>query len=400
MRRQVALIGAFDRFNYGDLLFPQIVEHELRRCGVDADYRCYSLRAADLRSRGGVVTRPLSELRGQRLPPGSAAIVAGGEVLSARWLDAWLGLAGPRQSLAAKIAARIVGANVVDGVCRRLLDGDRPLPWVVSGTDLGHDIPVLFNAVGGTGIGRLPAPLIEAARTRLERAALLSVRDPQTKAALEGWDLPVEVRLAPDCGVLVAELWPGETAADKASDDARRTVDGLGGRYLVFQVGRYPAWRLVPLLAEQLREIHQGTGLAILLLPLGQASGHEDLVPLRSIAGRLRDLPVTLLSSPDVGDIVFAIAKAALFVGSSLHGNLTALAFGVPHVGFGARVAKLDQVLRTWDAACPEGTVNPERIAAAAVAAIDVGECERHQARDDVIAHARIAMATLVATLS
>jgi hypothetical protein len=399
MRRQVALIGAFDRFNFGDLLFPHIVEHELRRCGIDADYRCYSLRPADLRSRGGVLTRPLAELRGQRLPPGSVAIVAGGEVLSARWLDAWLGLAGPRRSLAAKIGSRLVGAGAVDAVCRRLLRGDRPLPWVVGGADLGHDLPVLFNGVGGTGIDRLPAPLLEAARARLERAAFLSVRDPQTKAALDGWDLPVEVRLAPDCGLLVANLWPEGAASNQASDAARRAVDGLGDRYLAFQVGRYPAWRLVPHLAEQLREIHRETGLAILLLPLGQAPGHEDAVPLARILGLLGDLPVTVLSSPQVVDIVFAIANAALFVGSSLHGNLTALAYGVPHVGFGARVAKLDQVLRTWDPICPEGTVQADRIAAAALAAIDIGEAERRQAGDNAVGHASAALRGLAATI-
>jgi hypothetical protein len=399
MRRRVALIGAFDRFNYGDLLFPHIVEHELRRRGIDADYRCYSLRPADLRSRGGVLTGPLAELRGQRLPPGSAAIVAGGEVLSARWLDAWLGLAGPRRSLAAKVAARLVGTGVVDSACRRLLGGNRPLPWVVSGEDLGHDVPVLYNGVGGTGVDRLPAPLLEAARARLERAAFLSVRDPQTKAALDGWGLPVEVHLAPDCGPLVAKLWPGEAAADQASDVARRAVDDLGDGYLVFQVGRYPAWGLVPQLAEQLREIHRETGLAILLLPLGQAPGHEDVVPLERISGLLGDLPVTVLSSPDVADIVFAIANAGLFVGSSLHGNLTALAYGVPHVGFGARVAKLDQVLRTWDSTCPQGTVAPDRVAAQAIGAIEIGVAQRRRARDEAISDATAAVGSLAATI-
>jgi polysaccharide pyruvyl transferase WcaK-like protein len=260
---------------------------------------------------------------------------------------------------------------------------------VVSGADLGHDIPVLFNAVGGTGIGGLPAPIREAARERLERAAFLSVRDPQTKEALDAWGLSVEVRLAPDCGVLVAELLPATAAADQASDATRRTVDGLRQGYLVFQAGRYPAWGLATVLAGQLRDIHRQTGLALLLLPLGQAPGHEDLVPLRSIAQRLRDLPVKLLPDPDIDDIALAIANAALFVGSSLHGNLTALAYGVPHVGFGARVAKLDHVLRTWDPTCPDGTVEADRIAAAALAAMRLDRETLTAARASAAASAR-----------
>ena len=400
MTRQVILIGAFDRFNFGDLLFPRIVEHELRRCGIDADYRCFSLRPADLRARGGVLTRPLSELRGQALAPGSAAVVAGGEVLSARWLDAWLGLAGPRRGLAAKITSRLVGAAPIDAACRRMLRGDRPLPWVIDGSDLGVEVPVLYNAVGGIGIDRLPAPLVTAARERLSRASYLSVRDPRTKAALDGWGLPFEVHLAPDCGVLVSQLWPDAKAAAFSPGDARRTIDRFGGRYLVFQVGRYPAWGLGSILAGQLREIHRDSGLSILLLPLGQASGHDDIFPLRAIAGRLRDLPVTLLASPDVADIVHLIANAALFVGSSLHGNLTALAFGVPHVGFGPRVAKLDQVLRAWDPICPDGAVQPDRIAAAARSAIGIEGDTLATAPADATAAARRMVENVAASLA
>ena len=86
-------------------------------------------------------------------------------------------------------------------------------------------------------------------------------------------------------------------------------------------------------------------------------------MPLRRVAGRLDGVPVELLPHQDVDDILAAIAGARLFVGSSLHGNLIALAYGVPHVGFGARVRKLDFMLRTWDPTSPEGAVEPASIA-------------------------------------
>jgi len=62
-----------------------------------------------------------------------------------------------------------------------------------------------------------------------------------------------------------------------------------------------------------------------------------------------------LLHNPDPADILTAIAGVRLSAGSSLHGNLVALAYGVPHVGFGERVRKLDLVLRTWDPTSPDG---------------------------------------------
>ena len=371
MRPVVAVVGAFDRFNLGDLLFPHMVRFGFERLGVDAQYDCYSIRGADLRHRGGVETRPLAALREEGLTPPSLVVVAGGELLTARWSDAYAGLAGPRRTLAAKLAARTVGVEAVDRVCRRLLDGDRPLPWVLDADDLGQDAPVAYNGVGGIGIGQLPEPLRDAARARLSRAAFLGVRDPETRDDLVGWNLPLEVRLTPDSAVLVSEVFPKEGLVERASQTTRDALVRLGPEYLVFQTGRYPAWGRVSELAAQIRAIHRQTGLGILLLPLGQAPGHEDRAPLLRIAGLLGDLPVELLDRPDVGDILAAIANTRLFVGSSLHGNLMALVYGVPHAGFGERVRKLDLMLRTWDPTSSEGAVAPASIADRALRAIN-----------------------------
>jgi polysaccharide pyruvyl transferase WcaK-like protein len=127
----------------------------------------------------------------------------------------------------------------------------------------------------------------------------------------------------------------------------------------------------VAILAEQLRKIHLETGFGVLLLPLGQAAGHEDNEPLQKIAGLLEDVPAEHIPSPDVADTLACIAGARLFVGSSLHGNLMALVYGVPHVGFGERVRKLDLMLRTWDPTRPNGATLPSAIAADALKVLE-----------------------------
>jgi hypothetical protein len=367
----VAVVGAFDRFNFGDLLFPHMVRHAFERLGVEATYRCFSLRAADLRKRGGVLTEPLASLKNLDLPEGSIVVVAGGEVLTARWLDAFAGLGTPHQVLAAKILARTFGPSAVDWSCRRLLGGDRPLPWVLTAGDVGSDCPVAYNAVGGIGLARLPKRLREAARDRLRDAAYLAVRDPETKGALDRLGLAFEVDLTPDSAVLAPEVCPKEGLFSSASETTRAVLRRLNGRYIAFQAGRYPAWGKVAILAEQLRKIHLETGFGVLLLPLGQAAGHEDNEPLQKIAGLLEDVPAEHIPSPDVADTLACIAGARLFVGSSLHGNLMALVYGVPHVGFGERVRKLDLMLRTWDPTRPNGATLPSAIAADALKVLE-----------------------------
>jgi hypothetical protein len=69
--------------------------------------------------------------------------------------------------------------------------------------------------------------------------------------------------------------------------------------------------------------------------------------------------------------ILAAIAGARLVVGSSLHVNLLALVYGVPHVGFGEPVRTLDLMLRTWDPTSPGGTVEPSSIAERALQALE-----------------------------
>lgn len=43
------------------------------------------------------------------------------------------------------------------------------------------------------------------------------------------------------------------------------------------------------------------------------------------------------------------IAQSKIFIGTSLHGNITALSFCVPHIGLTTRDPKLESFLNSWD---------------------------------------------------
>lgn len=374
--RRVVLVGAFDRFNFGDLLFPAVTRWALERLGVEARFEHAALRAADLRDRGGVLTRSLGELEQSPLPAGSAAVLAGGEVLAARWLDARMGLVAPGDSFRLKLMARLLGRETMDRRSRRALAGGHPLPWVLAPVDLGAGVRVAYNAVGGVGLGDLPDELQAAARHRLAAADYLSVRDPEARAVLDGWKLPRQVHLAPDPAALVAQAFPAAQLADRRSATAARALARCGQAYVAVQAGRYPTLGRVRAVARQLRRLHHASGLPVLLVPLGQAAGHDDHVPLARLSQLLGDLPTVLVERPAVTDILDLIASARLFLGTSLHGNLTALAYGVPRVGFGHRVAKLDCFLRTWDPLQEAGTTAEHQLAAAAKVALAAGPAD------------------------
>ncbi|UUZ57647.1 polysaccharide pyruvyl transferase family protein [Nocardioides sp. B-3] len=70
----------------------------------------------------------------------------------------------------------------------------------------------------------------------------------------------------------------------------------------------------------------------------------------------------------DVRQIAQNIAGADLFIGSSLHGAITAMAYAVPHVALD-RISKLTAYLQTWgDGLTPFDVSASELIAASEIA--------------------------------
>lgn len=50
---KILIIGAFDRFNYGDLLFPIIIEQQLKTYSNALDIEYFGIVESDLSSLGG-----------------------------------------------------------------------------------------------------------------------------------------------------------------------------------------------------------------------------------------------------------------------------------------------------------------------------------------------------------
>ena len=82
-QKNIYILSASDRYNYGDLLFPIILIKELEKLG---DYKFFNIATikSDLSKRGALPTqnyKALYSATGQN----NYLIVAGGEVLGANW---------------------------------------------------------------------------------------------------------------------------------------------------------------------------------------------------------------------------------------------------------------------------------------------------------------------------
>jgi polysaccharide pyruvyl transferase WcaK-like protein len=322
--------GAFDVANYGDRLFPLIANEQLTARLPNLELVCHA---------------PVGHAV---LPPGSPQLfplVQGGESLDrdrreyfARHFDAIL--IGGGDLLRFDPSEPGYGARGRDGPPRPY---DAFLDFLWGECEVQPNI--LWNAPG------VPFPFEPSRRPLVQRAfsdvRYAAVRDEVSRGFLleAGIEGPVDV--VPDTGVLVAETIRHHVGEERGSALLESRGSGPNGRRrLCFQCGAGFLRREEDLVAKSLARIAARRNLEVVLLPIGWCHGDLDALRLVQEASGGRFTLVEDVESPlEVGA---AIGACDYFVGSSLHGNLTALSFGVPHIVVNnpLRAAKLEGYVR------------------------------------------------------
>lgn len=310
---RVAVIGTFDVDNYGDHLFPRVAAHELDRRLPEVEVTAFApygwLHPTSLDD--GRVSSPLGPWSPERARQLAAAhhlvVVGGGELIH----------------LNDPMLAPVYGTTFEE------MDRLAPSRFFVEGLgpELEAECPVVWHGVGvpwtpvGEAAGRL--------RTALDGRPYVTVRDRHSAQRLAdaGVDTPVEV--VPDSALLISRIMPPESL--------RRRLEGLreaggypgpGGHVLVVQ-----GCDLLLPHVEGVAAAVAGwpTGGDVVVVETGRCRGDGVFsAALQSAlpAARLWRLP----DGAAVEDLAAAIAGGDLFLGSSLHGAITAVTYGRPFV--------------------------------------------------------------------
>lgn len=334
-RPPTILFGAFDRHNFGDLLFPHVAAALL----PGRELLFAGLAERDLRAFGGHRVRPLgtiaAELAARPDEPPATLIHVGGEILCC---DAWQAavmllpddeVAPIIARLDAQPAARMAWAQQL------LADatGD-PLaraPYVAARARLPAIGRVLHAGIGGADLDRRDPALRAEVLAKLASADALAVRDQRSMAQLEAAGLAP--RLVPDPAVMVAELFGARIAERRRAGEPARVQRSFPQGYVAVQFGaEFGDDATLANIAGQLDRIAATTGLGIALFRAGAAPWHDSLEVLQRAASRFRTAAVAIFESLDVWDLCALIAGSRGFCGSSLHGRIVAMAFGLPRV--------------------------------------------------------------------
>jgi len=304
---RLAQIGTFDFANYGDLLFADVLERQMQRRSDDVTIDLFSPFGGEFGDKGRSVyrIRDLEEMHTAN--PYDAFVIGGGDILN--FLK--LGIPYPNHD-SPQVPYELVHMWAV--------------PIVVAWK---FGIPVMFNAPG------LPeSPFVLKAYERDQARYLkalaevcdyVSLRDHNSERLLRetGYEGPICV--VPDSVLSVATLY--------AQDELEAYYPGkaLGlerGKYLFFQCNNSFTQDEIARCAQALNIMHDTYGIDVLFQPIG--FGLDDQVALAKVQQECSFEVKTTDREYSHYEVLSLIANCACYLGSSLHGCITANAFDKP----------------------------------------------------------------------
>ncbi len=341
----LVLFGAFDRHNFGDLLFPHLMTALL----PGRAFEFAGLAERDLRAFGG---HRVSALAARQGPRPAHLIHVGGELLTCNAWQAAVMLLEPAVAAAAVARYDDDPVAAADWAARQLGTA-RSLPYVAGRDAAALSGRLIFNAVGGVEWTLLSGAQRAEARAALRQADWLSVRDHVTRDALrrEG----IEAALCPDPAVMVADCF-GEVIRRRQRQGAvKALLEACPQGYLACQFSAdFGDDATLDVLAQGLFRASAEAGLGLVLFRAGSAPWHDDPELYGKVQRRLPPGTVRVFPSLHLWDICALIAASRGAVGSSLHGRIVALAHGLPRVSLippqqGARPLKTAAFAETWE---------------------------------------------------
>lgn len=353
MFNKYILVGATDRINYGDNLFPILVEKFLRESAEDSvEVKNYAVLNSNLESYGALPTLSMRNLYEDPFSKDSRIIVVGGEVLGGDWA----GIYKYCNPIFHTVYNNRIGKKIISNEWVRMYLGGRgTYPFIPTPDMFKYDVSIAYNAVGGAR----NAKAAESIAPLLMQSAYASFRDNDTLTSLKAAGLRGGV-LTPDSALLMSKVFSAEYINDRSSKVVKDFLTGKS--YVYFQVGAFKGGRDYTTLTYQLINILEKTDLGLCLCPIGLAAGHDDHIALKKIYDILLKNKhanrVTFFPAPNIWDTMNLIKNSSCYLGTSLHGVITAQSFSVPYILINNKIKKGVEYIRSWSGLSLDNTVS------------------------------------------
>jgi polysaccharide pyruvyl transferase WcaK-like protein len=346
----IILYGAFDRHNYGDLLFPLVMERILSQKFPSKIIVVAGLIDSDLSVFNALPTYSIKKAIKESKSE-ACIILAGGDVVNCDWLSAYSYLLSDFSFLIfERVLARYL-PTFTEKLIKRRFGLKSHAPFNLTQGDLKSGMKVIYNSVGATSLSNIGKESALNILKALDFAQHLSVRD---EFAIEqinriGGNVEKSI-LYPDSATIMSSIFSNEEINKKSDQKVITLIDRFKGRYLVFQISSTRSNGIEVKLAESLSKIANEHNLAIIFIAIGNAAGHSDRHSVQKIKNNLNtNVEVAEYLDGGVFDIMNIIKNSKCFCGTSLHGLITSMSFHVPRVGLLPQLVKQRNYMATWD---------------------------------------------------
>ncbi|WP_077287412.1 polysaccharide pyruvyl transferase family protein [Cognaticolwellia aestuarii] len=358
----IILYGAFDRHNYGDLLFPLIMERVINDLHPNKKVLIAGLINSDLSKYGAKKTITIKRAL-KKSKHDATLILAGGDVVACDWQSAY-GYLLPKSifPLYERIACYYF-PKLTQYLTSRLMGLTSDLPFNLSRNDVGESRKVIYNSVGATGVSNVTNEQdVSALGELMNETNFVSVRDLFSQSQLERIGCNSS-QLAPDSATVMSSYISIEELEQKSLYSTRKLIETYMNGYIVFQISQGHVKGKEEAFAKALSDTSRAFNLPIVFIAIGNAAGHNDAAGVHKVASLLtKGTTYSTYLDGNIFDLMNIIRNASCYCGSSLHGLITSMSFSVPRVALLPTLRKQINYMNTWDLPhMPKGII-PENL--------------------------------------
>lgn len=301
---RIAHVGAFDFENYGDLLFVEVFERNIRNYIEIDEIVLFAPKKCKMPFTDGKrEVYSVAELESMhRKSAFDAIVVGGGDLVHCSKIRTYM----------PHISDEWVWYEVL-------------YMWMIpSVISWKYNIPLVWNAPG------VPMTFMESEKMMVKELCkyvdYMSVRGNISKSNLEECCVDNIVNVVPDTVFSISEIISKQELKKQFYK-----LDVLSEeKYIVFHANHTFLDTEIEGCIKTLRKIKENQGVDILLLPIGYALGDENFI--KELVKRCPNEFVTIEQKLTPMDMLSLIVCSAGYVGASLHGCITAATYDVPVV--------------------------------------------------------------------
>jgi len=342
---KIAILSSSDQSKYGDLIHPVILKALFQETN---NIEAYGLTENKLFRYGGLEIKSQLLLFSKGfLQDNDLVVIPDGEPLTAQWSQQPHHLLPEALGSGFNLIKCWIPEKWLNRITRKFFKSSHKMPYLIDRNDFDNKVKVAYQAVGGNDIQKLDNQTKQYLGKKLANVDFISVKDKHSYNSLHHIAPELDITLSPDLSILLGEIYPKELLKDNCSLEVEHILDFFPNGFICFQVSDNLVKQNKGVISEQLDRLHAYSSLGVVLVPMGQQTIDNDNTVLQSLLDNLTH-PASILCKSSILNIATLISQSQLFIGSSLHGNITAMAYDIPNLGIEDNVTHLQSYLNTW----------------------------------------------------